>query len=187
MKEYKMSLNKPYFIYTGNAYPHKNLDKTVKAIVKLNSEGYKVDFYIVSARNVFIKRLEKLVSKLNAQNCIKLLGFVTDEKLQKLYEKSVGFIYPSLSEGFGLPGLEAMKASTLLICSDIPVFREIYGNHAIYFNPLSIDSMQKALIKSLSLTKVQARKMILDNKIFIKRYSWTKMAKETLQVYNSLK
>lgn len=184
MKEYK---KKPYFIYTGNAYPHKNLDRAIKSVTKLNSDGYNVDFYIVSSRNVFTKRLEKLVSKLNAQDCIKLLGFVTDENLHKLYEKSVGFIYPSLTEGFGLPGLEAMKAGTILICSDIPVFKEIYGNHAIYFDPLEVSSIYTALKKSLSLSKAQVDKMIRENRQFIKRYSWQKMAKETLAVYNSLK
>src|SRR5258708_2160435 len=132
MKEF----NLPYFIYTGNAYPHKNLELVIKSIALLNQEtNIKIMFFVVTSRNIFIRRLEKFIKKRGAKEYVKLLGFVDDEKLQELYKKSVGFIYPSLSEGFGLPGLEALNAGTVLLASDIPVFREIYGRHAIYFDP----------------------------------------------------
>src|SRR5258708_40324983 len=116
MKESKQK----YFIYTGNAYPHKNLERAIRAAAKM-----KITFYIVSSRNVFTKRLEKLIQRLKAKEYVKLLGYVEDSKLKELYKDSVGFIYPSLAEGFGLPGLEAMKAGTLVLSSSIPVFREI--------------------------------------------------------------
>ncbi len=176
MKEF----NPPYFIYTGNAYPHKNLERAIKAIINL-----KVVFCIVSSRNIFTKRLEKFIEKNNGQSYIKLLGFVDDKELNELYKNSVGFIFPSLMEGFGLPGLESLKAGTILLASDIPVFREIYGNHAIYFNPTNIVSIENAIKKTLSLTKVEGNKMIKENKKFIKRYSWKKMAEETLEVYET--
>lgn len=178
MKEF----NSPYFIYTGNAYPHKNLERAISASLNL-----KINFCIVSSRNVFTKRLAKLIKKTGAQEYVKLLGFVEDEELDKLYKNSVGFIFPSLSEGFGLPGLEAMKAGTILLASNIPVFHEIYGTHAIYFDPRNVKSIEDAMKKALSLTKVEGEKMIRENKAFVKRYSWKKMAQETLDVYNSLK
>src|SRR4030067_3832085 len=119
-----------YFIYVGNAYPHKNLEKAVRAMVLLNQESKtKVLFFIVSSRNVFTQRLERIISKFQAQEYVKLLGFVEDEKLRDLYKNSAGFLYPSLVEGFGLPGLEAMKAGALVLCSDIPVFKEIYKKY----------------------------------------------------------
>lgn len=190
MKEYNLQQSDElglYFLYVGNVYPHKNLENAIKAISLVNKNEIKINFVIVCARNVFRKKLEKLMNKLITRDFVKFLGFVDDEKLRTLYENSVGFIYPSLSEGFGLPGLEAMKAGTVLLSSDIPVFREVYGNHAIYFDPTDIQSIAKAIQKTLSLTKLEANKMIKDNKEFIKRYSWEKMAKETLEVYNSFK
>jgi glycosyltransferase involved in cell wall biosynthesis len=176
-----------YFLYVGNAYPHKNLERAIRAFVLLcKTSTQKTQFLIVSKKNVFTNKLEKIIEKLNAQEYVKILGFVEDEKLTELYKNSVGFVYPSLSEGFGLPGLEAMKAGTVLVCSDIPVFREIYGNHAIYFKPTEVNSIISALKKALSLSKVEGDKMIKNNKEFIKRYSWEKMARETLDVYNSV-
>src|SRR5260221_1844917 len=143
MKEYN-----PYFLYVGSAYPHKNLERAIKAAVNL-----KTDFYIVSSRNVFTNRLEKLVKKLKAEKYVKLLGFVPDDELQKLYKNSVGFIYPSLSEGFGLPGLEAMKAGTVVLCSYTKVFLEIYLNNAIYFDPYDVKSIMAAMERVLTLEK----------------------------------
>ncbi|CAN5344815.1 hypothetical protein BH10PAT1_BH10PAT1_6450 [soil metagenome] len=184
MKEF----NLPYFIYTGNAYPHKNLEKVIRAIIEINKNSEtKIMFLIVSSRNVFTTKLEKLINKLNAKDIVKLLGFVEDKQLNELYRNSIGFIFPSLMEGFGLPGLEAMKAGTILLASDIPVFREIYGNHATYFNPNEIKSIESAMKKTMEISKMDGIRIIKDNKEFVKRYSWEKMARETLQVYNSLK
>lgn len=182
MKEYK-----PYFLYVGNVYPHKNLFRAIKALSLINKDGNKVNLYVVCSRNVFMKKLEADIKKLGAQDFVKFLGFVSDKNLKELYEKSIAFLYPSLTEGFGLPGLEALKAGTILTASNIPVFKEIYGNHAIYFDPQDVDSIKKALLKALSLKKLEAQKMIRENKKFVERYSWQKMARETLAVYNSLK
>ncbi|HWA51979.1 MAG TPA: glycosyltransferase family 1 protein [Patescibacteria group bacterium] len=171
-------LDKLYFLYVGNVYPHKNLEIAIKAFANM-----KINFIIVTKKNNFRVRLEKLVDKLNAQKYILFLENMTDENLKELYEKSVGFIYPSLSEGFGLQGLEAMNVGTILLCSSIPVFREIYGNHAVYFDPVDQKSIENAIEQTMKLTKQNAEKMIRENKKFITRYSWEKMAKETLEVY----
>jgi glycosyltransferase involved in cell wall biosynthesis len=177
-----------YFLYVGNTYPHKNLENAIKAIVEINKKtNQKILLYIVSGQDKFSQRLKNKLSKLNAQDLVVMTGFVADEKLSELYENSVGFIYPSFTEGFGLPGLEAMNHKTPLLASNIPVFREIYGNHAIYFDPKDIRSITNALVKTLSLSKSQARLMITRNKEFAKKYSWSKMAQETLKIYNSAK
>lgn len=175
-----------YFVYTGNAYPHKNLSRLLEAIVELNKESDKpVELKIASSRNIFISRLESLIKRLNAGDYVKLLGFVPDEKLAKLYKDSVAFVFPSLSEGFGLPGMEAMEAGTLVLASDIPVFREVYNGAAIYFNPYDFSSVQKAMRSALDLGEVERKAKIKYAQKFVKRYSWEKMARETLNLYQS--
>ncbi len=164
-----------YFLYVGNAFPHKNLDKAIKA-----ANNLKVNLYIVSKKN-------KFTDKLKLGEYVKLLGFVSDDELHELYKNSVGFVYPSLSEGFGLPGLEAMKAGTLVLCSYIKVFVEIYLNNAIYFDPNDVKSIMAAMSRVLEMKEGERRKKIEKGKEFVKRYSWEKMARETLGVYNSFK
>ncbi len=178
--------NYDYFVYTGNAYPHKNLKRLIDAVNLLNKNTVKeIKLLISSSRNVFTQRLEKLISSKKASKFIHLLGFVPDNELGDLYENSVAFVFPPISEGFGLPGLEAMASGTLLLASDIPVFREIYKGNAIYFDPYSPESIKIAMKKALKMDKNLRAEKILEGKHFVKRYSWAKMAKETLSLYES--
>ncbi len=186
----KISLNidKPYFVYTGNAYPHKNLERLVEAIIFLNKNlGKKAYLAIASARNVFTERLQKLINKMNASEFVKTLGFVPDEEIGGLYKNSVAFVFPSMSEGFGLPGLEAIKMGTLVIASDIPVFKEIYKDNAMYFNPLDFTSMAKRMEDALNMNEEQRKELIEKGGLYVKRYSWEKMAKETIKTYENFK
>lgn len=174
----------PYFVYAGNAYPHKNLDRLIEATVALNrNTDKKVMLLIASARNVFVERLKNTVEKMKAGGCVKLLGFVPDKDLGGLLKNSLGFVFPSLSEGFGLPGLEAINSGTVLLASEIPVFREVYGENAVYFNPLDFSSIEKAMRGVAEMDFKTRREKIEDAQRFSKRYSWAKMAKETLKIY----
>jgi len=177
-----------YFVYAGNAYPHKNLGRLIEAMVLLNkSQDEPVILKIASSRNVFTKRLEKEIGELGAERYVELLGFVPDKKLNDLYKKSVAFVFPSLSEGFGLPGIEAMEAGTLVLASDTPVFKEVYKDAAVYFNPLDFTSIEKSMRDALEVPETVRKEKIAFGQKFIKRYSWSQMAKETLKVYESFK
>ena len=173
-----------YFIYAGNAYPHKNLERLVEAIVLLNKNNvHRINLLIASSRGIFTQRLEKIIQDKKAGDFVSLVGFVTDEKLFELYRNSTAFVYPSLSEGFGLPGLEAMASGTIVIASDIPVFKEIYKDKVIYFDPMEVKSIEKAMENVLKMNSDVRTSKIESAKDFVKRYSWAKMAKETLRVY----
>ena len=111
------------------------------------------------------------------------MGFVEDNELAVLLANSKAFICPSLSEGFGLPGLEAMSAGTVVLASDIPVFREVYQDNAIYFNPFDFTEIAKAMGEVAEMDQRKREKMIAKSQRFIERYSWAKMAKKTLKVY----
>jgi glycosyltransferase involved in cell wall biosynthesis len=179
-----IDIKKPYFVYAGNAYPHKNLNRLIEAIVTLNSRRKdNVQLAIASARNVFVEKLQKLVQKMQATDFVKILGFVPDNELGGLYKNSAGFVFPSLSEGFGLPGLEAMNCGTPVLASDITVFKEIYGENALYFDPHDISSIVKTMENVLDLSQEERNKRIANAKKFINKYSWVKMAEETLKIY----
>jgi len=182
----KYNISSPYFIYAGNAYPHKNLKRVVEAIVLLNKEvNEKVLFVMTSARNVFTEKLKKVIKEIKAEKYVKLLGFVPDHDLGTLFKHSTAFVFPSLSEGFGLPGMEAIQAGTLVLASDIPVFREVYKDSVSYFNPLDFSSITKSMKSTMVILKKEREKRIAKNQSFIKRYSWATMAKQTLKVYEN--
>lgn len=173
-----------YFIYTGNAYPHKNLKSLIEAILELNKKSTQnVKIAIVSSRNVFVERLNLLINKMGAEKYVSLLGFVPDKNLGYLYRNSLGFVFPSRSEGFGLPGLEAMKAGTLVLASDIPVFREVYGSHATFFDPENPEEIADLMKKTMEMTSGERLKKINEARRYASGFKWEKAASETLKVY----
>lgn len=183
LKKYNLTKNK-YFFYAGACYPHKNIERVIKAVVLLNKERKeKIVFAIASSRNYFTKRLGKTIKKNKAEEYIKLLGFVKDFELGTLYKNSIAFVYPSLSEGFGLQGLEAMDSETLVLASNIPVFKEIYKENVIYFDPKSISSMESGLAQALRQGDSKKKANIEKGKQFIKIYDWAKMTKATIHAY----
>lgn len=180
-------MNNPYFVYTGNAYPHKNLDRLVKAFVMLNQgKKEKVLLKVSSSRSVFTERLKKLIKENNAEKYIELMGFVPDEEIKSLYKNSIAFVFPTLSEGFGLPPMEAIEAGAIVVQSDIPVLKEVYEDSTLYFDPFDVKSIVVAMEKVLNMTENERQRKIKNAQVFLKRYSWLKMAKETLKVYESV-
>ena len=177
-------MNNQYFLYTGNAYPHKNLSRLIDAMILFNRGRKKIiKLKIVSGKNVFIERLRNEIENKNANMYIELLGFVPDSDLKILYKNSIAFVFPTLAEGFGLPPIEAIEAGTLVIQSDIPVLKEVYQKSAIYFDPMDIDSIAESLKAVLNLSEMERKKKIIYAQKFVKIYSWAKMARETLKIY----
>lgn len=176
-----------YFIYTGNAYPHKNLSNLVDAMLQLKiNYGKTVVLKIVSARSVFIERLLNEIKSKKASKFIEVLGFVEDDKLNMLYKNSIAFVFPTLSEGFGLPPKEAIEAGTLAVVSDIPVLKEVYEDSVTYFGPTDVNSIVESLQSVMNFTKTQREEKIKYSQEFVKKYSWQKMAKETLKIYENV-
>jgi glycosyltransferase involved in cell wall biosynthesis len=151
-----------YYLYVGNAYPHKNLELLLHAA---DAAGVRVVF--VGKDDYFYKRLGIQPET------------VTDSVLSELYKNARALVFPSLMEGFGLPALEALANNCPVIVSDIPVFHEILGDVPIYFNPKDEDALVACLRHPPLRTKVFQQKAAA----IVKKYSWERMAKETLSVY----
>lgn len=180
----KYNVQKPYFIYAGNAYPHKNLNRLVEAANLLNKKGEKkANFVFVTSRNVFGRRLKRKIREKKAGDYAKVLGYLPDADLFSLYRYSTAFVFPSLSEGFGLPGLEAIRSGTLCLASNIGIFKEVYKDKVIYFEPLKVNSIVEAMKKILEMEDEERQGRVSRGKEFVKIYSWDKMAKQTLEVY----
>lgn len=175
--------NTKYFLYVGNAYPHKNLERLLKAFNMLIDTN--ISLVLVGKDDYFYKRLKKKVEEMKLLDKVIFLKNVNDEELANLYKNAIALVVPSLMEGFGLPALEAMANKCLVLASDIPSLKETCGNAALYFNPLSIDELaDKFRMVSLHTTEYgrleELRKKGVER---ARKFSWRKMAEETLQVY----
>jgi len=184
LKKYKIS--PPFVIYVGNAYPHKNLDNLLEAFGLLLSHHPTIPpslrLVIVCARDIFAKRLEEKIIALGLTDRVTLTGYITSGELSAIFKSAEAYVFPTLSEGFGIPGLNAMASNLPVICSDIPVLREIYGEAATYFDPKNPEEIALNTYKCLSDKNLQ-KQLIKSGIEKVGEYSWNKMAKQTLDIY----
>jgi glycosyltransferase involved in cell wall biosynthesis len=176
----KTSNIEKYFLYVGNAYPHKNLNSLIYAFNKISKEFKDLRLILVGHKDFFYKRLEKE----SVNDKIIFYGKATDSELANLYSNAVALVIPSLMEGFGLPVLEAMSLKCMVVCSNIPSFKEVAANSAIYFKPEDVNDIKETM-KSVYINneKYKAEKLEIAFKR-AQKYSWKKAAEETLTVYD---
>jgi glycosyltransferase involved in cell wall biosynthesis len=167
-------MKEKYFLYVGNAYPHKNLDVLLRAVRDMND----VNLVLVGKDDYFYKRLKQTDAVKSQNGKIIFKTNVSDAELKTLYRNAQAFVFPSLMEGFGLPALEAIANNCPVIVSDIPVFHEILGNSATYFNPRSSNDLAK-ILKNAVKNRLPVDSALPNN------YSWQKMATETLKIYET--
>ncbi len=171
--------SKKILVYVGSLYPHKNLKVVLQALHQL------IDFelWIVGTRNVFQERVRTYVEQQKLTSQVHFLGYVPDKELGELLAQSFALVQPSLSEGFGLTGVEAMAMNVPVFASDIPIFHEIYQDGVVYFDPHSADSFVQAAQKFEKLPQSEKEDLVARAKKIARQYSWQKMAEETLEVY----
>lgn len=178
-------IKKPYLLYVGNAYPHKNLERLLKAFKLILDKKPYLNLILVGKMDYFYQRLGKLAKKLGLKDNIIFIGQVSDKELDWLYSNALIYVFPSLNEGFGLPGLEAMSKNLPVVCSNHGPLPEIYGSAAVYFNPEDIKEMASIILKVINNNKLMKKLKIFGQKQ-VKKYSWQKCAQETLNVYESI-
>jgi len=170
----------PYFLYVGNAYPHKNLEMLLTAFKRfLLQIDRKFRLVLVGRNDIFYQRLVRLAGSMGLSDSITFFGEANDIQLANLYSHAIAFIFPSLMEGFGLPALEAAGCGCPLIMSDIPVFHELVGNRAVFFDPKSSDGLADLLIRFVSKNDFGKTYSGFSDK----RFDWRKLAEETLKIY----
>jgi len=175
----KYGIMKPYIVYVGNAYPHKNLDRLITAFSQANVQGRQL--VLVGKIDHFYERLVKKVSEENIERVI-FTDMVSDEDLEGIYQQAHMYVFPSLYEGFGLPPLEAMARRVPVAASNKTSMPEILGKAAYYFDPEDESAMQNALERVCSDQSLR-EKLVERGVKHIKKYSWKDMAQQTKNIY----
>jgi glycosyltransferase involved in cell wall biosynthesis len=177
------SAHDPYFLYVGNVYPHKNINLLLESFGQVAKDNT-ISLVFVGKWDYFYKSLRDRVKKLGLENKTIFYSNITDEELSSLYQKAQALVLPSLMEGFGLPALEAMANKCLVIVSDIPSFREVCQDAALYFSPHESLDLEKILREVLKKNG-KFDTYIQNGLKRVKLFSWKKMAQETLEIYES--
>ncbi len=177
-----LPLQRPYLLAVGNLQPRKNLVRLIQAFRTLvESRRTEVDLVVVGPPRY---RGEEVIQAAAgaATGRIHFTGYVTDRQLASCYSGSTAFVFPSLYEGFGLPALEAMAHGIPVACSDVDALREVCGDAALLFDPLSVDSIAYAIDKVLGDSDLRER-LSKAGTARAARFSWETSARLTLEVY----
>jgi glycosyltransferase involved in cell wall biosynthesis len=166
-----------YFLYVGNAYPHKNL-AVLFAVAKAFPEKTLV---LVGREDFFYKQLKQQSEKECLRNVV-FTGFLTDGELAILYRFARVYLFPSLYEGFGLPPLEAMTYGTPVVASERGSLPEVLGEAALYFDPMNASQLI-TLLRQLDDQEILRQQRSIRGYRQVSQYHFRDMAHQTLRIY----
>lgn len=161
----------------GNRRPHKNFDGLIRALTHIE-ESERPTLVITGSRGD--DPLRPLVERLGLQRWVDLRGWVSDDDLEILLATTSALAVPSFAEGFGLPIVDAIARGIPVIASDLPVFREIADDAALYFDPADARDIARAIHEVTSQPSLRAR-LASNGLIRAKQFSWSRVAQQTLE------
>jgi glycosyltransferase involved in cell wall biosynthesis len=175
-----------YVLYLGTLQPRKNLARLIEAFARVRAGSASgLQLVLAGRRGWQYDDLFRQVEKLDLAGQVLFPGYVADEDLAALYSGAMGFVFPSLYEGFGIPVLEAQGCGVPVMASNNSSLPEVAGDSALLVDPLDVDAIAAAMARLIAEPELRAE---LTRRGFenVKRFSWEKCARETLAVIESV-
>lgn len=170
-----------FIIYVGQQPDYKNVRRLGEAHQKLLEKYPDLGLVLVGRMNPDTESNKQYFEKLGYKN-IHFTGFIPDSQRDWLFTKARAYVFPSLMEGFGLPPLEAMAYGTPVVSSNASCMPEILGDAPVYFDPLNVDDMADKINRVMADDSL--RQSMRDKGFAqVQKYSWARMAEETLEIY----
>jgi len=183
-KRYK--IDGEYILAVGDLWPKKNIERLIDAFSILR-KSKNVDYKLVLTGGNLWKsqRLFQKVNSLGMIDNVIMTHYVSLRDLRLLYQDAQLFVFPSLYEGFGLPILEAMASQVPVAVSNISSMPEVAGDAGVYFDPYDIESIASSMLKVIEDSDIRT-KIIKSGLERAKKFSWMKVSKKMLSVYQSI-
>ncbi|MBI2596997.1 glycosyltransferase family 4 protein [Candidatus Daviesbacteria bacterium] len=181
----KYKIKTPYILTVSTHSFHKNIERIFQAFKKYMIEEKNAQLILVvvcrlisGEKRDWVKQLKEL----GIEKRVILTNFVEDDDLPAIYNGAKLFLFPSLYEGLGLPILEAQACGCPVITSNISSMPEVAGKGAILVDPYST----KDIIRGVREVREIREELIKKGFENVKRFSWEKCARETLEVYREI-
>ena len=210
-KKYK--IGNEYILFVGTIQPRKNIARLIEAFSKIvrgpaahhppkvhQSHSFpagtfrgspirvtpsQLQLVIVGKKGWLYEEILNAPEKYGVSKNVIFLDYVPNEDLPALYKNALCYVLPSLYEGFGLPVLEAMQYGCPVITSNVSSLPEAGGDAALYVDPQSTEDITDKIKLVLDSKKLR-EEMVKKGYQHLKKFSWEKAAKETLEVLTSL-
>jgi len=169
----------PYFLYLGQWKAYKNVPLLIAAFTRVMTQHPGVQL-VIAGHDPRHPEVAAAASRV-PNRAVVLPGHLPDDAVTDLYRAAAAVVVPSKAEGFGLPVLEAMSCGVTVVCSDIPVLRELAEGVAIFCDPGSADSFAAGMLTALNSTPADGR--VQRGIERARLFSWRKAAEETVEIY----
>lgn len=174
----------PLLLHVGNAYPYKNLDRLLAGFAALQEHRPELRLTLAGPTGAQRDHLAGEAARRGVEAAVDLPGRVSDEELVGLYQRAAVFVLPSLSEGFGLPALEAMSHGTPVAAARATSLPEVCGDAAVYFDPSDVASLTDAVGRLLDDDPARAR-LAAAGRARAAGFSWRTTAELTAEAYRA--
>ena len=181
----KKLVGKDFLFYIGTDFAHKNLGILLDAMLVLKKTKPELQLVFAGKKDRNYLAIEERAKELGLQDRVHILGFISEGQKLWLFKNAKLYVFPSLSEGFGIPALEAMAYGLPVVASNKTAIPEVCGDAAAYFDPEDPDSIAKTILNVLGDEKLRAR-MIKEGYKRNELYNWSDSAKTILSRIESL-
>jgi glycosyltransferase involved in cell wall biosynthesis len=182
----RFNLPRRYVLFLGETTANKNIRRAIDAVHLVRTRhNADVEFIVAGLPGTEDLMLKRYVESNHLQNEVRFVGYVDDIELPQLYANASVFLFPSLSEGFGIPPLEAMRCGIPVVAARATCLPEVLGDSAVWVDPQSTESIAAGLWSALEDEKVR-NEAIAKGFLRAEQFSWTKMALETVNVYRQV-
>lgn len=176
-------LSERFILFVGTIEPRKNVTRLIEAFANLlTCQLADLKLVIGGAKGWFYEDVFARAEELGLEGQVMFPGYIPASELPLWYNAAELFVYPSLYEGFGLPPLEAMACGTPVVTANTSSLPEVVGEAGLTVAPLDVEGLAEAMRRVLNDATLR-REMRERGLQRAQSFSWTKTARETVQVY----
>lgn len=177
----------PYILFVGRLEYKKNIPNLIDAFAILKQKYHLPhQLTLIGTPGFGFSEIQKRIIWHGLDKDVLMPGYVAQSHMPTLMSGAAAFVFPSHYEGFGIPILEALACNALVVCSDIPVLREIGQNACRYFDKDDSRSIARVIAETLQLSEAEKLQMHQAGQQRVTDFSWRACAQNTWQVLQSV-
>ena len=180
----RYGLNKDYILFSSTLWPYKNAETLIRSFAK-TVIGHGLDYELLLVGRVddpsYEERLKRTAQQAMVADRVRFMGFFPNREMAPLYSAARVFVYPSLSETFGKPLVEAMRCGVPIVASNTGSIPEVLGDAGLMVDPLDVDEMANAVYRC-SVEEPLRAELIARGYRRSEHFTWRVAAQQTLAV-----
>lgn len=180
----RFNIIRPYILYVGGIEPRKNIEGIIRGFSFLSNQYPELDLVLVGCEKEQPSGILNLIARLKLDKRIKIMEYISQESddLPIIYNGAECFVFPSFSEGWTSPPLEAMACGIPVVTSNVSSLPETVDNAALLVNPKDYEEIGVAVDKLVSDIDLR-NKMIQKGLQHVSQFTWKRCAEETYDFY----